>query len=103
MGRTEVILQTMELIQQIRQRLQTAQSWQKIYADRHRSELEFQVGDMVLLKVPPWKSVILFRKRRKLGHRYIGQFRVIARLGRVAYRLYKLSELSQIHNIFYVS
>ena len=51
MGRTEVVLQTTELIQQIKQRLQTSQSRQKSNAGRHLLELEFQVGDMVLLKV----------------------------------------------------
>ena len=66
MGRTEVVLQTTKMIQQIRQRLQTAQNRQKSYADRRRSELEFQAGDMVLLKVSPWKGVIRFRKRGKL-------------------------------------
>ena len=82
MGSTEIVLQTTEQIQQVRQRLLTAQSRQKSYADRRRSELEFQVGDLVLLKVSPWKGVIRFRKRGKLGPRYIGPFRVIASVGR---------------------
>ena len=74
MGSTEIVLQTSEQIQQVRQRLLTAQSRQKSYADRCRSELEFQVGDFVLLKVSPWKRVIRFKKRGKLGPRYIGPF-----------------------------
>ena len=68
-----------------------------------RSELEFQVGDFVLLKVSPWKGVIRFRKRGNLGPRYIGPFRVTARVGRVAYRLELPAELSQIHDTFHVS
>ena len=92
-GSTEIVLQTTEQIQQVRQRLLTAQSRQKSYADRRRSELEFQVGDFVLLKVSPWKGVIRLRKRGKLGPRYIGPFRVIARVGRVAYRLELPTEL----------
>ncbi|XP_052622433.1 uncharacterized protein LOC128127784, partial [Lactuca sativa] len=103
MGSTEIILQTTEQIQQVRQRLLTAQSRQKSYADRRRSELEFQVGDFVLLKVSPWKGVIRFRKRGKLGPRYIGPFRVVARVGRVAYRLELPAELGQIHDTFHVS
>ena len=50
-GSTEVALWTTELIQQVRMRLQTTKNQQKSYGDRRRSELEFQVWDMVLLKV----------------------------------------------------
>ena len=103
MGSTEVVLKTTERIQQVRSRLQTAQSRQKSYADKRRSDLEFQVGDMVLLKVSPWKGVIRFRKRGKLGPRFIGPFRVMARVGKVAYRLDLPVELSQIHSTFHVS
>nr|KAJ0190578.1 hypothetical protein LSAT_V11C800419230 [Lactuca sativa] len=103
MGSTEVVLKTTERIQQIRSRLQTAQSRQKTYADKRRSDLEFQVGDMVLLKVSPWKGVIRFRKRGKLGPRFIGPFRVLARMGRAAYQLDLRAVLSQIHNTFHVS
>ena len=100
---TEIVQKTTENIQRIRERLQTAQSRQKSYADRRCSELEFQVGDYVLLKVAPWKGVIRFRKRSKLGPRFIGPFRVIARVGKVAYRLELAEELQQIHSTFHVS
>ena len=102
MGSTEILLQTSEQIHHVRQRLLTAQSRQKSYADRRRSELEFLIGDFVLLKVFPWKGVIRFRKRGRLGPRYIGPFRVIARVGRVAYRLELPAELGQIHDTFHV-
>ena len=98
-----MVLKTTERIQQVWSRLQTAQSRQKSYADKRRSDLEFQVGDMVLLKVSPWKGVIRFRKRGKLGPRFIGPFRVVARVGKVAYRLDLPAELSQIHITFHVS
>ena len=58
---------------------------------------------MVLLKVSPWKGVNRFRKQGKLGPRYIGPFRVIVRVGKVAYRLDIPAELSLIHNTFHVS
>ncbi|KAI3522357.1 hypothetical protein L1887_00076 [Cichorium endivia] len=80
LGSTEIVQKTTEYIQRIRERLQVAQSRQKSYADKRRSNLEFQVGDYVLLKVSPWKGVIRFRKRGKLGPRYIGPYKIIARL-----------------------
>ena len=103
LGSTEVVLKTTEMIQMVRERLAAAQSRQKSYADKRRSDLEFQVGDFVLLKVPPWKGVIRFRKRGKLGPRYIGPYRIITRVGKVAYRLELPDELRSIHNTFHVS
>jgi hypothetical protein len=103
LGSTEIVQATTENIQKIRERLQAAQSRQKSYANKRRSDLEFQVGDYVLLKVSPWKGVIRFRKRGKLGPRYIGPFKVTARVGKVAYRLELPEELSKIHNTFHVS
>ncbi|KAJ9556692.1 hypothetical protein OSB04_011306 [Centaurea solstitialis] len=103
LGSTEVVQRTTEDIQRIRERLRTAQSRQKSYADRRRSDLEFQVEDRVLLKVSPWKGVIRFRKRGKLGPRYIGPFTILARVGKVAYRLELPAVLGQIHSMFHVS
>lgn len=71
--------------------------------DRHRSELEFQVGDMVLLKVLPRKGVNCFRKRVKLGPYFIRPFQVIARVVKVAYWLDLPEELRPILNTFHVS
>ncbi|XP_023754304.1 uncharacterized protein LOC111902723 [Lactuca sativa] len=71
------------------------QSRQKSYADH--------VGDFILLKLSPCKGVIRFRKRGKLGFRYIGPFRISTRVGKVAYRFDIPDELNQIHNTFHVS
>ena len=60
------------------------------------------MGDFVLLKVSPWKEIIRFRKRGKLGPRFIGPFRIIARVGKVAYRLELPEELSKIHKTFHI-
>ena len=58
---------------------------------------------MVLLKLSPWKVVIRFRRRGNLGPWFIGPFRVLAQVGRVAYRLDLPAELSQIHGTLHVS
>ena len=42
----------------IRERLKVVQDRQKSYADVRRKELEFEVDDMVFLKIAPWKGVI---------------------------------------------
>ncbi|KAJ9553357.1 hypothetical protein OSB04_017402 [Centaurea solstitialis] len=102
-GSTEVVLKTTELIDLLRERLAVAQSRQKSYADPKRKHVEFQVGDFVLLKVSPWKGVIRFRKRGKLGPRFIGPFKILERVGPVAYRLDLPEELSLIHRTFHIS
>nr|GFA99334.1 putative reverse transcriptase domain-containing protein [Tanacetum cinerariifolium] len=83
----EIIHETTEKIVQIKSRIQAARNRQKSYADVRRKPLEFQVGDKVMLKVSPWKGVIRFGKRGKLNPRYIGPFKILAKVGTVAYRL----------------
>nr|GEV68149.1 putative reverse transcriptase domain-containing protein [Tanacetum cinerariifolium] len=65
---------------QIKNRLLTARSHQKSYSDVRRKPMEFSVGDMVMLKVSPWKGVIRFRKRGKLSPRYVRPFRIMDRV-----------------------
>ncbi|GJY03963.1 putative reverse transcriptase domain-containing protein [Tanacetum coccineum] len=60
---------------------------QKSYTDRRCKPLEFEIGDRVMLKVSAWKGVIRFGKRGKLNPRYIGPFKILAKVGTVAYRL----------------
>ncbi|GJV78840.1 hypothetical protein Tco_1514710 [Tanacetum coccineum] len=56
-----------------------------------------------MLKVPPWKGVIRFGKRGKLNPRYIGPFKVLEKVGDIAYKLELPQELSRVHNTFHVS
>nr|GFA24807.1 putative reverse transcriptase domain-containing protein [Tanacetum cinerariifolium] len=76
---------------------------QKSYADVRRKPLEFEVGDRVMLKVSPWKGVIRFGKRGKLSPQYIRPFKILSRIGLVAYKLDLPRELHRIHNTFHVS
>ncbi|GJS49005.1 putative reverse transcriptase domain-containing protein [Tanacetum coccineum] len=99
----ELIRDTTEKIVQIKNHLLAARSHQKSYADKRLKPLEFEVGDMVLLKVSPWKGVVRFRKREKLSPRYIGPFKVLARIGHVANTLELPEELKGIHSTFHVS
>nr|GEV58922.1 putative reverse transcriptase domain-containing protein [Tanacetum cinerariifolium] len=99
----EMIQETTEKIILIKQRIQAAQDRQKSYVDRKRNPMEFEVGDRVMLKVSPWKGVVRFIKRGKLNPRYIGPFKVFAKVGKVAYRLELPQELSRVHHTFHVS
>ncbi|GKB29600.1 putative reverse transcriptase domain-containing protein [Tanacetum coccineum] len=76
---------------------------EKSYAVRRTKLLEFEVGDMVLLKVSPWKSAVRFGIRGNLSPHYIGPFRFLARVGTVAYTLELPEELKGIHSTFHVS
>ncbi|GKD38100.1 putative reverse transcriptase domain-containing protein [Tanacetum coccineum] len=99
---TEKIIQIKQRIL-INQKIQAAQDRQKSYADLKRNPMEFEVGDMVMLKVSPWKGVVRFGKRGKLNPRYVEHFKVLARVGDVAYRLELPQELSRVQHTFHVS
>ncbi|GKE80502.1 putative reverse transcriptase domain-containing protein, partial [Tanacetum coccineum] len=66
-------------------------------------EAQILVGDTVMLKVSPWKGVVHFGKRGKLNPRYVGPFKVLEKVGEVAYKLELPEELSRVHNTFHVS
>ncbi|GJV69323.1 hypothetical protein Tco_1484832 [Tanacetum coccineum] len=99
----ELIREMTEKIVHIKNRLLTARSRQKSYVDRRAKPLEFEVGDMVLLKVSSWKGAVHFGKRGKLSPRYIGPFRILARVGPVGYTLELPKEFKGIHSTFHVT
>ncbi|GJS19094.1 putative reverse transcriptase domain-containing protein [Tanacetum coccineum] len=99
----EDMLETTEKIVLIKQRIQASQDRQKSYADLKRKPMEFQIGDMVMLKVSPWKGVVRFIKQGKLNPRYVRPFRVLAKFGKVTYKLELPYELSRVHHTFHVS
>ena len=98
-----LIRDTSEKVILIRQRLLTAQSREKSYADVRRRPLEFEVGDHVFLKVMPKRGVVRFGKRGKLSPRFIGPFEILERVGTVAYRLALPPSMSGVHEVFHVS
>ncbi|GKE71176.1 putative reverse transcriptase domain-containing protein, partial [Tanacetum coccineum] len=81
----------------IKNRLLAARSHQKSYADKRAKPLEFEVGDKVLLKVSPWKGAVHFGKSGKFSTRYLGSFKILARVSLVAYTLELPEELKGIH------
>ncbi|GJU13193.1 putative nucleotidyltransferase, ribonuclease H [Tanacetum coccineum] len=68
----ELIEITNEKVAVAKEKLKEARSRQKSYADKHRRDLEFQVGDRVFLKVSPFRGVKRFGIKGKLSPRFIG-------------------------------
>ncbi|GJV50734.1 putative reverse transcriptase domain-containing protein [Tanacetum coccineum] len=99
----ELVQETTEKILQIKDRLKAARDRQKSYANKRRKPLEFSVANYVLLKVLPWKGVVRLGKKGKLAPRFVGPFKIIEKVGPVAYRLDLPEELNGVHDTFYVS
>ncbi|GJY02253.1 putative nucleotidyltransferase, ribonuclease H, partial [Tanacetum coccineum] len=99
----ELIEITNEKVAVAKEKLKEARSRQKSYADKHRRDLEFQVGDRVFLKVLPFRGVKRFGIKGKLSPRFIGPFEILERIGEVSYRLALPPQLSHVHDVFHVS
>ncbi|GJU95753.1 putative reverse transcriptase domain-containing protein [Tanacetum coccineum] len=99
----EIVQETTEKVIQIKQRMQAARGQQKSYADLKRKPMEFGVADRVMLKVSPWKGIVRFGKRGKLKPRYVGSFKLLEKVGSIAYKLELPQELSRIYNTFHAS
>ena len=68
----DIIHEVVEKVRMIRDRLATAYSRQKSYADNRKRHLEFEVGDQVYLRISLMKGVMRHGKKWKLSLRYIG-------------------------------
>lgn len=80
-----------------------AQQKMAIQANKHRWNVEYQEGDLVFLKLRPYRQQILAkRKYEKLSPRYYGPYRISQKIGKVAYKL-DLPPTVNIHHVFLVS
>ena len=93
-----------ELLEQARDSLAKASRRMKKFADRKRRDLEFAVGDKVMLKLTPqiWKKITDKRYHKGLVQKYDGPFEIVQKVGAVAYKL-KLPERFKVHPTFHVS
>ncbi|KAK6158924.1 hypothetical protein DH2020_006238 [Rehmannia glutinosa] len=78
-------------------------SRQKSYADKRRKDLEFEVGDEVFLRLSPQKGLINPKKGGKLSPRYVGPYKILQRIGKLAYRLELPAQYAGMHDVFHVS
>jgi len=99
----ELVRETVGQVGRIREHMRVAQDRQKKYADRRRTEIVFDVGTHVWLRVSPTRGVRRFGIKGKLSPRYIGPFEILERVGEVAYRLALPPSLAGVHDVFHVS
>jgi hypothetical protein len=100
---SEIVREAERQVQVIRENLKLAQSRLKGSTDDKRRKLSFQVGDFVYLKVSPMGGLHCFKTRGKLALRYIRPFKILEQRGEVAYQLELPPQLSDVHDVFYVS
>ncbi|WZZ15176.1 hypothetical protein YC2023_108265 [Brassica napus] len=99
----EIVEQTTDKIRMVKEKMKEAQDRQKSYADKRRKHLEFEVNDLVYLKMITFKGRTRVSVRKKLDPRYLGPFRIIERVGAVAYKVNLPSAMDAYHNVFHVS
>ena len=74
----EWIQEGQDILKILRENIQAAQNQQKIYADRHRVERSFEVGDFVYLRLQPYRQSSLKKKgAEKLQPRFYGPYKII--------------------------
>ena len=99
----DLIRESGEKVKLICDRLKIAQSRQKSYADTKCKEVTYEVGDRAYLRVSPLRGVKRFGVKGKLAPRFVGPYRILERMGEVAYKLELPEALLRVHDVFHVS
>ena len=103
-GSLDELLQERDaILDDLRFQLLKAQQVMKTTADSKRRDESFEINDWVYLRLQPYRQKSLARRPfEKLATRYYGPFRILQKIGKVAYRL-QLPESTKIHPVFHVS
>ena len=92
-----------EALNQLKTHLLKAQQQMKWYSDKKRRDVNFKEGEWVFLKLRPHRQQFVVKRiNQKLAARFYGPFKIIEKIGEVAYKL-QLPDQSRIHPIFHVS
>jgi hypothetical protein len=98
-----VIADRASQLELLKQHLLTAQNRMKMFADWKRTKRSSQVDEQVLLKLQPYaQTTVINRSYPKLAYKYFGPYKVLERVGQLAYKL-ELPENNKIHDVFHVS
>ncbi|KAK6143332.1 hypothetical protein DH2020_023680 [Rehmannia glutinosa] len=99
----DLVQEAIEKVELIKEWIRTVQSRQKSYADKRRKNLEFEARDEVFLILSPRKGLINPNKGGKLSPRYVGPYKILQRIGKLAYRLKLPTQYAGMHDVFHVS
>jgi hypothetical protein len=93
-----------QVLQILKDNLTMAQNRMNQQADQHCSEISFEVGDWVFLRLKPYKQMSLKKDKKdnKLSPKYYGPYKVLQNIGTMAYKL-EFLESSRVHPVFHVS
>ncbi|XP_059070744.1 uncharacterized protein LOC131860362 [Cryptomeria japonica] len=99
----DMVQQCQDILKALKNNLHIVRNQQKLYVDQQRVERSFEVGDMVYLRLQPFRQSSLKKSRaEKLKPHFYGPFRVTMKVGAVAYK-WELPQNSKVHNVFHMS
>ena len=99
----ELVQESVEMVKLIKERLMATQNRQRSYVNLKRRDYVFKVGDQVFLKVSPINGIMRFGKKGKFVPRYVDLYKILRKVGLVAFKLALPPNFSLVHPVFYIS